>query len=135
MRYAVKIKCGVLLLAWMVIFLHSIVPHHHHSHHPDCHYVVHKAAIQHEHHDDCDHEATDFPLYQAAQNSETETICHFDTSLFQNFHIDNFFVAESGWSSSQTSDDVTELSPVVTIFKKPPAFRSCMLLRAPPYMA
>lgn len=131
MRKAIKIKTLLMLLSWMVIFLHGVIPHNHHlNHKPGCHYIIHNTTVSHEQQNACDHGDKESPLYHSA---DSEKICHFNTKLFQNSEIDNFFIAESGWQIPYALVPETKVIKIGSDLKKPPAFRSCMLLRAPPH--
>ena len=135
MRRALKIKTWLMLLSWMIIFLHGVIPHNHHpSQKAGCHHIVHNAPLSNEHHQDCDkaHEKT---ILYTAHSHESETICHFSTSLFQNLQIDSLFIVKSVWNQAYTEVPLTGLLYYTPGFKKPPAYQNCRLLRAPPYIA
>jgi len=136
MRKALKIKTSLMLLSWMVIFLHGVIPHNHNSSHkPGCHHIVHASASGHDHHSECNHTDDKIAYLSNSHADESETICHFSAKLFQNLQIDGFFVVESGWKATYKALPAAGLRSFSPAFKKPPAFRSCMLLRAPPYQA
>ena len=79
-----------LFLAWTIIFVHSIVPHHHsenhlsEDHHTECNH-------DHSHHlkfdesagfHDCDHDCNDHA-------------CHFHVDVLTQVSIDNIFITNS----------------------------------------
>lgn len=88
MRRAIKIKTSILLLAWLVIFAHSIIPHNHID-------------------DTCSPAgrmpqgstaSIDFQSksVQVEPQPADHKICHISSLLFQNFNPENLFPYFSG---------------------------------------
>jgi hypothetical protein len=75
-----------LILAWTIIFAHSIIPHHHHSEEP-----ISKCTHGHTHEahfyegteiHDCDHDCNDHA-------------CHFHVDVLTQVSIDNIFLVNT----------------------------------------
>ncbi len=82
MRKAIKIKAFTILSAWLVIFAHSVIPHHHLQEQPgSCHELIHDISSEGNLHD--------FSIN--GQPSGHEKVCHFAGNLFQQVNLDNFF--------------------------------------------
>ena len=81
MRKAIKIKASTILLAWFVIFAHSIIPHNHLTDGPEgCQNLIH--AIKLENH------SSEKTLRIENQPSDA-IICHYSGFIFQQFNSDN----------------------------------------------
>ena len=94
MRRSLKIKTISMLLAWMIIFLHGIIPHIHHEHRSlNCH------QIWHFNHVPSTMEKTNnegIIMLSAAGNNHSEVlICHFSTELMHETHLDYLFINEA----------------------------------------
>ena len=93
MRKGLKIKAFTLIVSWMIIFLHAVVPHHHDND---------TAAAYNNH--SCSHSCADsgindqggdsLPLYAAGPDHDhSSAACHFNPNLFSNFNIDFSFIS------------------------------------------
>lgn len=83
MRKALKIKTFTLLVAWLVIFAHSIIPHNHHD--DNC--LLADRICQ---------DSTSPIDYQTnsvlvEHHPDDQKICHISSLLFQNFNPENLF--------------------------------------------
>lgn len=121
-----KIKAYSILLAWMVIFLHNVIPHHHHDEQPfHCHSLFHKTA---ETEQCCTHETK----FKGAGENNT-VICHFSPVFC---HPQNFGEAGLPDNSSSVPTNILCRSEIVhlpgcKLFYNPPGYDSNHL-RAPP---
>ncbi|MCJ7448834.1 MAG: hypothetical protein MUO72_14195 [Bacteroidales bacterium] len=105
MRKAVKIKAYTVLLSWMLIFTHNIIPHNHANENlTGCHELVHNSHTT----------GNDFtgPLKFKSQPEEV-TVCHITTFLFHQFNQDTIIcrtdsdsnippISLSGYASGKT---------------------------------
>jgi len=84
-----KVILPFLLLAWTIIFAHSIIPHHHHSEISS----IEINQCHHEHHDGHDH-TTDFSLteFDFCDHNESGHACHFHVEILTQLSIDNVFI-------------------------------------------
>lgn len=82
LRKAIKIKVFTIFCAWLVIFTHSVIPHHH-IQEPSgiCHDLVHDFSSE-KNLEDCSINGK--PLGH-------EKVCHFAGNLFKLVNLDNFF--------------------------------------------
>jgi hypothetical protein len=131
LRRGIKTKTLFMLLAWMIIFLHSIIPHNHHEHRSiNCNYICYfdhgnSAADKIVHYG--------LILKNAVNNDRCKVfICHFSVELMQETHLDHLFFHES---PIPFTDPL--LSPVTyihncTINKGAKSVIKFMPLRAPP---
>jgi hypothetical protein len=85
-----KVVIPFLLLAWTIIFAHSIIPHHHHDSYHDlvcnhCHASYHQNTFTEEinDHDDCHEHA-----------------CHFQFEVLSQVSIDPVFIAAAQYFDS-----------------------------------
>ena len=83
MRKALKLKALMLLMAWMMIFAHNVIPHNH----PEdcvagCHELVHGTNPDR-------NDTGTLPIYRG--QSEDINVCHISNLLFQQISQDNFF--------------------------------------------
>ena len=94
-----------LLIAWTIIFAHSIVPHHHHFEERivqnDCHHESH-----HEHHDYI--EESLIPEYHCCTQDSEDHACHFHVETLTQISIDNIFI------SNDTNPLFSDLSCIET---------------------
>jgi hypothetical protein len=82
LRKAIKIKALTILFAWLVVFAHSIIPHHHIGDQSGgCHGLVHDISSE--------RSLNDFSL--KGHTSEHEKVCHFEGNLYQFVNLDNLF--------------------------------------------
>jgi len=86
-----KVILPLLLLAWTIIFAHSIVPHHHHIKLIS----IEKQHCHHEHHEGHDHNS-EFSLtdeFDCCDHNESEHACHFHVEILTQVSIDNVFIS------------------------------------------
>lgn len=121
-----------MLLAWLVIFVHGVIPHNHNDHRDaHCHSILH-----HDCSDDKDNTFADNHHYHLTTAGDdydhSSVICHFTSELVNNAGQDHVFI-------QQTSLYLDSLPLIVcqyiSEFKcsriNDPAYR-LMPLRAPP---
>lgn len=75
-----------LLLAWAIIFLHSVIPHHHHSDDlfSECNYCQ-----VHYHH------VSQVGEILSSAHHCNEHVCHFHVDLLNQISIDNVFIVDT----------------------------------------
>lgn len=74
-----------LFVAWTIIFVHSIIPHHHHSDDilSECvQYNVNTIHVEHDEIHDCDLDCNNFA-------------CHFQVKILSQVSIDNIFIVNT----------------------------------------
>ncbi len=74
-----------LLLAWTIIFAHSIVPHHHHAENS---------------HTECNHHAQNINFEESTEIHDcnqdgNDHVCHFHVEVLTKVSIDNIFIADT----------------------------------------
>jgi hypothetical protein len=75
------------MIAWLVIFIHGIIPHNHlNEKHNGCHKIIHNIVL-HDHERDHDHTS------RYADHPAEEKICHFSSFLYNHFSQDSFFLS------------------------------------------
>ena len=141
MRKAIKIKVYVMVLAWMVIFLHDAIPHNH-DNSPDhnCHAVIHSvepgsdliSSIP----DQVEHiTGLYLILTGGSHNHNPHFICHFSTSLYHDQLLEMNAVILTDNPLCFFSQKITAtISPAVIS----PVIKSALrlsLLRGPPHNA
>ncbi|MFN8240893.1 MAG: hypothetical protein U0X39_09095 [Bacteroidales bacterium] len=122
----IRVKATVIFLAWMVIFLHGVIPHVHIQDQPSqCFDLVHSCN-----HDEKSQSDSDHP---EINGSHSEKVCHFPGTLFQhtgyddipvvqNLKLHNLPVSEAVSLLVADSDDVnTVLISPASPFRAPPA--------------
>jgi Family of unknown function (DUF6769) len=120
-----------LLLAWTIIFSHSIVPHHHHFELSS----IEKDHCHHDQHEGHDHES-DFSLtaeFDCCDHNESGHACHFHVEILTQVSIDNIFIASkektlySNISCVKTNhfsfyqDNISEEFPKTNYLRGPPS--------------
>lgn len=84
-----RIILPFLLIAWAIIFVHSIVPHHHHSgintEQNQCH---HESHIKYQNHN----EVSLIPEYTCCNHDNEDHACHFHVETLTQISIDNNFI-------------------------------------------
>ena len=86
-----KVILPFLLLAWTIIFAHSIVPHHHHFELNS----VEKEHCHHEHHEGHE-QKVDFNLtaeFDCCDHNDNGHVCHFHVEILTKVSIDNVFIS------------------------------------------
>ncbi|MEE4115530.1 MAG: hypothetical protein V2I37_05145 [Marinilabiliaceae bacterium] len=132
MRKGLKIKAFTLMVSWMIIFLHAVVPHHHDN----------DTAAAYESHN-CSHSCADSgingltgdlsPVFAAGPDHDhSSEACHFNPNLFSNFNIDSGFIS-AGKTELTFKQELQQVSrPDVRPRLKKPPLLSSSALRAPP---
>lgn len=94
MRKAVNLKVFVMVMAWMVIFLHDAIPHNH-INSPDhsCHAVIHSVGPDSDlisaKHDQAEHIAGLYTIFIDKSHSHGQPfVCHFSTGPYQGQLLD-----------------------------------------------
>jgi hypothetical protein len=98
LRKALKIKTFTVLLAWLVIFAHSIIPHNHLQEHYDelrslIHYTEH---VQ---------ECPQIKDIISTNQPDNEKVCHFGENLFHQLNCDELFDTSIKIISLHTPDE------------------------------
>jgi hypothetical protein len=98
LKKGIKIKTFTVLLAWLVLFAHSIVPHNH-LQEQNCGF---KSFI----HDFCLVVGTDkCELNIGTPGTDNEKVCHFTNNLFHQLNSDVILVASDETGSLNNSDE------------------------------
>ncbi|MFN8211863.1 MAG: hypothetical protein U0T33_12980 [Bacteroidales bacterium] len=88
MRKALKIKTSVLLVAWMVIFTHSIIPHSHADEcladHGEAIHSISTAQVSHDN------------SVKISSKPAEEKVCHLLNQVFQSFNPENSIPISEG---------------------------------------
>lgn len=121
-----KIAFLPVFLAWSIIMVHSIVPHHHHDHEQEpCHSCEEGYTLS----------TSSHSLNLSDHNSNGHFVCHFQVETFANLSLDIHFLPPS-------TDELLPLREVVvggTPVDKPLRVEALYLtnnqLRAPPAAA
>jgi len=96
LRKVVKIKASAMLLAWLMIFTHNIIPHNHAiENQTGCHELVHGS---HTAGNDCNG-----PLKFKSLPEEVK-VCHLTTFLFHQFNHDTIICR------THTDSDITPVT-------------------------
>jgi hypothetical protein len=124
LRRGIKIKASTILLAWLVTFVHGVLPHNHMQEgHEGCNSLIHAIS-------DEANESTDFPMFTG--KPDDLKICHYSSVLFKQLDPDNAAI-------SATKDSrifpvfVSEFRPLAdtgSCFSEP--YFGASSLRAPP---
>ncbi len=129
-----KVILSFLFLAWTIIFLHSIVPHHHHF---DLGFVE-KNHCHHEHHGTNGHYYSDSNVeseFHCCKHQDNEHACHFHVKVLTQVSIDNIFICTT------ENDLYNELTYIKTYYKSfykgfiSADFLKTNYLRGPPAIA
>lgn len=124
MRRALKLKAYFILLAWMTIFVHNVIPHNHIEENVfGCHDLIHNSP---------ESRGVDAksPVF-VSQPCEV-TVCHVSNFLFHTFSQEDLFTSVS---------QIAALKPVglqeeIIVFPEEKHasehYPGCFLLRAPP---
>ncbi len=132
MRKALKIKASVLCLAWLIIFMHGVIPHMH----------VHDLAGIESHSSDCSHgglcsdnhdtDDSERGILSTSGHNHNEAVCHFNPNLFSQLSLDASFIFEhsSGFDIPVEPADLP-ITTSETRCNKPPLIKG-RGLRAPP---
>lgn len=95
-RKGIKIKAYTIMLSWLMIFAHGIIPHvHPENTNCNCHEIVHSSGVDNRSNN---HEVT------LNNVPEDVTVCHFSSSLFNHFNGENLI---------SQSDSHISVSPVI----------------------
>lgn len=124
LRKRIKIKAYIFLLAWLVIFAHSIVPHNHFEENKaGCHELFHGASAGHE---DNNHNQ------EYKNQPESEITCHFSAFLFNKFDQENLIIITQKVSIFSLPLLTGNINPSTPEFCFSEPYYGTSLLRAPP---
>lgn len=124
MRKLLKTKAYTILLAWLVIFVHSTIPHNHiYENIGGCRELIHNS-----------NPGTDDPVrsLKAVTQPSDEKVCHISNQLFSNFNHDNLiihFVQDFIFNSESLIDPVLSITDQSYISDH---FHGTTSFRAPP---
>lgn len=121
-----------MLLAWLVIFLHGIIPHNHNSHQTvHCHNILHH---DHSEHDTKDLSEIDKFLLDAFEDDHNQPaiICHFTTELVNVAGADHFYMHEDDYNFNSPDLSAGPYYPSSYCGHINKLSHSLMPLRAPP---
>jgi hypothetical protein len=101
-RKALKLKTYLMLVAWMMIFMHNIIPHNHIDDNiTGCHDVIQKTAP--------DNNKSDVTKGFTNQPCDV-TVCHISGFLFHNFNQENLL---NGTSQELNLNPLRIADPVI----------------------
>jgi hypothetical protein len=126
LRKGLKIKSLTLLLSWLVIFAHGVIPHHHVDELlPDCHRIFHTVSADNSIDEIlCGYKTTPFQ----------ETVCHYSGFIFGHMGSDNQVLLSEGTVFMSPSESLTDGILYTTIFFKTDPHSGISFLRAPPVL-
>lgn len=132
-----------MMLAWLVIFLHGVIPHNHNDHSlPGCHQVVHHEESHHEDshhdsdtHDDCNNEQGIISNTYSSCEKHDAITCHYVSNMFRIYHIDKVFINKTVCSSVETFHSVQNINNCFIIDTGSRPCYSLLPPRAPPSVA
>ncbi|MCD4770176.1 MAG: hypothetical protein K8R35_08420 [Bacteroidales bacterium] len=128
MRKNIKTKVSLIGIAWMLIFLHGIIPHNH----SDDISHLNNNIIHNESGDDVNPEDDNTVLLSHPDNHLHGNVCHFSTNLFFRFAPDHFFITTSVPDiTSVRFHVIATVASIESYFIRPPLITS-RTLRAPP---
>lgn len=124
LRKGIKIKACSVFLAWMLIFVHNIIPHNHlQDNITGCHELVHSANPSE---DDCSG-----PLKFKPEPGDIN-VCHISNLLYQQFSTDTFISCSDRSADNSTIDQ----TGIIIFITDEPFIRDShygfVPLRAPP---
>ena len=124
MNKGIKIKAYTILSAWLIIFMHAVIPHNHlEENSGGCHDLIHSIASDDK---DCNNSS------EFKNQPEDVTICHFSNLLFNHFNEENILISSTGEAHfHQVVLTISFLSDKTEIFLSEPYYGSSSL-RAPP---
>jgi hypothetical protein len=124
LRKGLKIKSLSLLLAWLVIFAHGVIPHHHVDELiPECHSVFHRVSA--------DIGKDENPGAYKNTPSE-ETVCHYSGFIFGHLGSDNQVLISEGLVFIGLPGSTSCGNLYTTLFFKTDSHTGISFLRAPP---
>jgi len=124
LRKGLKIKSFSLLLAWLVIFSHGIIPHHHVDELiPECHSVFHTVSA------DCG-KGENPGTYKNTPSEET--VCHYSGFIFGHQGSDNQLLISEGILFIGLSGPPASANLNTTLFFRTDPHTGISFLRAPP---
>ena len=123
MRKAIKIKAFIFLLAWAMIFAHSIIPHNHFENLQGCDELVHNSFL-------CSPD-DDKSLKLENERSELQ-VCHLSNSLFNIFNPEIFLAFPGRDINFVPVSLATGIIPVSGQSYISDHLKSAGFLRAPP---
>jgi hypothetical protein len=125
LRRALKIKAYTLLLAWIVIFAHNVIPHNHSDEYTTCsHQII-----------NCNDDRSNLAERTVTiQNRPAgDTVCHLSNLLFHSFNPENLFNCSLKKVDfipcshaekiviTNSNSDYSENSPGISLFRAPPS--------------
>jgi hypothetical protein len=124
MRRSLKAKTCFILLAWLTIFVHNVIPHNHIDENiAGCHELIHNFP-------DGTGDASKTSRY-VNQPGEI-TVCHLSNFLFHNFNQENLYTP----ASQRVAFNPSGLQENICVFPEEKHisehYPGCFLLRAPP---
>ncbi len=129
MRKNIKTKVSLIGIAWMLIFLHAIIPHNHSD--DICH--LNNNIIHSESGDNVNTE-NDNTVWLSQPGNHHGNICHFSTNLFLKVIPDHLFTISSVPDiTSVRFNIITTVTHIESYCNGPPLITS-RTLRAPPSM-
>ncbi len=124
LRKALKIKASTLLLAWVVIFAHSIIPHNHN-------YENYSACTENTH--GITSNPSDSGKTIKFENEHFElSACNFSNILFHTFSPDAFLACSFRNINFNPANVATKIFQDIDQFYISDHLKSTVLLRAPP---
>lgn len=82
LKKTVRIKALPVLLAWCVIFAHSIIPHYHiEERHTGCCEIIHRISVDY----------NSISSFKPESSHDEKTACHFSSLVFHNLQTDTLF--------------------------------------------
>ena len=128
MRKQIKTKAFLIGIAWMLIFLHGVIPHNHSD--DICHYnndIIHSDSG-----DGVNQENDNTVWLSQSDNHLHANICHFSTNLFLKITPDHFFTTSSVPEITSVRFHITTTAAFIeSDWNRPPLITS-RTLRAPP---
>lgn len=120
-----------MMMAWVVIFLHAVIPHNHQDHkQPGCQ----ELCQSHNGNDDYgkDHKYELAVILPLADSHESN-ICHFSTELKNEKSFNSFFINEPVYFISQTNEGISGITMSTHEALVSGHLMNALFLRAPPY--
>jgi len=99
-RNKIKLSVVPVAIAWMIIFMHGVIPHNHQQEHKgDCNSVIHCCH---------DSEPGDVSIHfnETTHNDHHHLICHFNSGLYNHIDTDNHFLKAEKESFLPPADEI-----------------------------
>lgn len=133
MRKALKTKTLLLLISWLVIFMHGVIPHLHANHDIlDLHSAESSGSFECIYSHDIDSHQYGQSPYFLNKHNHNSNVCHFNPNLFSQLDLDYSYILtpECDFRFSDIIVDI-QRPETQTRYKKPPLL-TYNSLRAPP---